>query len=122
MKFEEVLEQFKVFMAIITGKGDIRDRINLLLNPQNPQTASKLTISQVDYLRNSIWIANQYPEFEPLKEDSLELAKSMISHEGWGVDKTIQLEESINKQLIERSTIEKLKEAEPKGEKKNEQK
>jgi hypothetical protein len=115
-KFDETLDLFKKFIDIISGKANIRDRIGILLSPRNPQTSSKLKINQVDYLRNSIWIAKQYPEFEPLKEDAMELAITMLSHEGWGVDQVIRLEDAMSKEVLKETTIKEPEKQQEKGE------
>lgn len=92
---DKMLKELKKLMAIFKGEPVKRD---MLLNPSNAQTSSFLTASQVSYVQDAFWLAEQYPEFEPLKQDAMQLLLTRLSYEGKGVMSTIDLMKALTVQ------------------------
>lgn len=96
-KFEKSVEKIKSLINAIDGKTDYKKQIEILLNPANSQTSSKLSLPQVYYIQDAFWLSqnNIYPELYCLKQDAIELTLSMLSHEGFGIKETIDLQRAL---------------------------
>jgi len=98
VKFKEKLSQFKLFLDVIRGKEDIRQKLSFLFQPANIKTASRLNQNQVYFVSDAYTLAKFYPEFEPLKEMSKELMEAMISHKGLGREEAIKFQQATREQ------------------------
>lgn len=100
MSFQENLQRFKRFLDIVKQKTDIKSRVALLLNPDKPQSSTRLTASQVDFVALSYFSAKKFDIFEPLKEFAEEFCLSAISLKGLGREEAIQLVSALNDQKL----------------------
>lgn len=94
MSFDEALEFFKKFIEAVTGKKDIKSRLEVLSSPENLKTMSILRRSEADFVIESYW-ASGVPEwgglFDGLKKLADEKLETCISIDGKGRDQTISL-------------------------------
>jgi len=92
MSYEDNLAKFRKLLDVLRGKVDIRERFGFLFDPSNIKTASRLSASQVEFVADAHFLANRFPEFEPLKELAIEVAESCVSHKGQRVGEAIAFE------------------------------
>jgi hypothetical protein len=97
-KFKEKLQRFKLFLDVVKGKEDIRQKLSFLFQPSNIKTASRLNISQVQFVTDAYTLAEFYPEFIPLRELADNLMESMISHKGLGREEAIKFQQASREQ------------------------
>ncbi len=94
LSFDQALEFFKKFIEAVTGKKDIKSRLEVLSSPENLKTMSILRRSEADFVIESFWSA-EVPEwgglFEGLKRLAKEKLETSISIDGKGRDQTISL-------------------------------
>ena len=91
------LQDFAEFLKIVRGKADIREKMAFLFQPSDIRTASRLSAGQVDFIADSYFIVQYFPEFQPLKDLAIEIATSMVSHKGERVNEAIQYERAAAK-------------------------
>ena len=92
--FETKLNQFRQLLNVIEGKGDLKQRLAFLLNPEQPLTSSRLSPSQVEFVTDAYLAADYYPEMEPLKELARILLLAQISVKGEGRKEAIDWEQA----------------------------
>jgi len=97
---EDKIGKLKRLISVLRGKGDIKSRVEVLLNPSKVETTTKLNPNQILFVASSKLLANTYPELEPLSDFADNIMFASISLEGWGVDNVIKLEQAINQQKI----------------------
>ncbi len=90
MEWEANMQRFKGFLDVVKGKVDIRSRLDAILNPDNPQTSSRLSESEIDFVMDAYWLAKTFPVFKPLKDLADELLLTKISQQGLGRQEAIQ--------------------------------
>ena len=94
MTFEENLNKFKQFLEVIRGKVDIREKLSFLFQPSNIKTASRLTISQAEFVADAYFITKYFPEFQPLKDLADEVAETAVSIKGQRVEEAIRFQQA----------------------------
>lgn len=100
-EFNKFLSYFEKFLNIVRGKVDVKYRLRLLLDPDNIKTSTRLTKGQIDFCSISSFIADYYPEFEPLKEYAKDhFALWVISQEGLGREEAIKYESAISESKL----------------------
>ena len=114
MSEDEELSKFERFLNIIRGKVDVKNRLSLLLNPANPKTSTQLSRNEVDFVSLSLFVAEEFEEFNPLKTFALEFCQVSISREGWGVESSIRLNSAISESKLFRDLTLKQGEAKAK--------
>ncbi|MEM3629106.1 MAG: hypothetical protein QXE06_07020 [Candidatus Bathyarchaeia archaeon] len=86
---EEELNLVRKLLDVFRGKIEIGNRLRPLLNPENLQTTSRLSESEVDFVTDAHWLANQWKVFEPLRDLANEFAETVISEGGKGRQEAI---------------------------------
>lgn len=77
-------------IARIEGvKEDIKRRLDYLTNPDNIKTMSRLTEEQVQAVNECCWLAENFPEFNGLKQLALGMANWRISLDGKGREEAV---------------------------------
>lgn len=94
MSFEENLGKFKQFLDVIRGKEDIREKFSFLFQPSNIKTASRLSTGQVEFVSDSHFVTEYFPELKPLKDLSIEVAEVSVSHKGLRVEEAIRFQQA----------------------------
>jgi len=97
---ETNLGWFEKFLNIVRGKVDVKNRLSLLLNPDNPITSTQLSRSEVDFVSTSFFVADEFPVFQPLANFAKQFCLTSISREGWGVDQSIRLNAAISESKL----------------------
>jgi len=110
-KTQRVLDIIGGLMDRIKGRNEIQSYLQPFLDPNNPQTTSNLTPGQVNYVQDTHWISEIYPEFSSMKKSSEHLLVTRISLEGFGVKESVKLVSALGKtkETKETSVIEKVK-------------
>jgi hypothetical protein len=83
------LNLFRQIWDMYKGKVEIGNRLRPLLNPENLQTMTRLTDSEVDFVSDAHWLANQWKVFEPLRDLAHEICETNISEAGKGRQEAI---------------------------------
>ena len=94
MSFEENLAKFREFLNVIRGKEDIREKFSFLFQPSNIKTASRLSISQAEFVADSYFVTEYFPEFEPLLKLANEVAETSVSIKGLRVEEAIKFQQA----------------------------
>lgn len=94
MSFEENLNKFKQFLDIIRGKVDIREKFSFLFQPSNIKTASRLTVSQAEFVADSYFVSKHFPEFNPLLDLANEVAETAVSIKGQRIEEAIKFQQA----------------------------
>jgi hypothetical protein len=90
--FDKTMMQLKALFDLIYRKEDVRNRLSSILDPENPQTSSKLSADQINFINDAFFLAKQWPQlYEPLKAYGDEVLLTMLSEKGYGVEKAIAL-------------------------------
>lgn len=101
----------KDIVDIIKGRDPLSGYLKPVLNPENPQTSSNLTLGQTNYCENAHWIADIYPEFKCMRESAKEIELTRLSYEGFGIKESVKLVQALSKskETEKTSVIEKIK-------------
>lgn len=94
LSFDQALELFKKFIEAVTGKKDIKSRLEVLSSPDNLKTMSILKRSEADFVIESYWASGVVEWgglFEGLRDLAKEKLETCISIDGKGRDQTISL-------------------------------
>jgi len=83
------LNLFRQIWDMYKGKVEIGNRLRPLLNPENLQTTTRLSDSEVDFVSDAHWLANQWKVFEPLRDLAQEICETNISEAGKGRQEAI---------------------------------
>ena len=94
MSFEENLAKFREFLNVIRGREDIREKFSFLFQPSNIKTASRLSISQAEFVADSFFVKKHFPEFEPLLDLAMEVAETSVSIKGLRVEEAIKFQQA----------------------------
>ena len=86
---DEELNVVRKLLDIFRGKVEIGNRLRPLLNPENLQTTTRLSDSEVDFVSDAHWLANQWKVFEPLRDLAQEICETNISEAGKGRQEAI---------------------------------
>jgi hypothetical protein len=86
---DEELNMVRKLLDIFRGKVEIGNRLRPLLNPENLQTTTRLSDSEVDFVSDAHWLANQWKVFEPLRDLAQEICETNISEAGKGRQEAI---------------------------------
>jgi hypothetical protein len=86
---DEELNIVRKLLDIFRGKVEIGNRLRPLLNPENLQTTTRLSDSEVDFVSDAHWLANQWKVFEPLRDLAQEICETNISEAGKGRQEAI---------------------------------
>ena len=86
---DEELNLVRKLLDIFRGKVEIGNRLRPLLNPENLQTTTRLSESEVDFVSDAHWLANQWKVFEPLRDLANEICETNISEAGKGRQEAI---------------------------------
>lgn len=98
--FEDKLNRFAKFINIVKGNQDLNLRANLILDAKKPQTSSNLSTNQIDFVSISYFVADAFPELQPLKDFATEFLYTSLSKEGWGIDHIIAYEQAIGEKRL----------------------
>jgi len=93
-KFKENLAKFRDFLNVIRGKEDIREKFSFLFDPSNIKTASRLSISQAEFVADSYFVSKYFPEFNPLLDLANEVAETAVSIKGARVEEAIKFQQA----------------------------
>lgn len=99
-KAEEPLNKFERFLNIIRGKSDVKSRIRLLLDPDKVETSTYLTKAEVDFVSTALFVAEEFPMFEPLGDYAIQYSLVKISEQGHGVESVIRFTSAINESKL----------------------
>ena len=94
MSFEENLAKFKEFLNVIRGKVDIREKFSFLFQPSNIKTASRLSVSQAEFVADSYFVTEYFPEFKPLLKLANEVGETAVSIKGQRVEEAIKFQQA----------------------------
>ena len=94
MTFEENLAKFREFLNVIRGKEDIREKFSFLFQPSNIKTASRLSISQAEFVADSYFVTKHFSEFDPLLDLAKEVAETSVSIKGQRVEEAIKFQQA----------------------------
>ena len=94
MSFEENLAKFREFLNVIRGKEDIREKFSFLFQPSNIKTASRLSISQAEFVADAFFVQKHFPEFGPLLDLAKEVAETSVSIKGMRVEEAIKFQQA----------------------------
>jgi len=97
--FKENLARFRDFLNVIRGKEDIREKFSFLFQPSNIKTASRLTTGQVEFVADAHFVTEYFPELQPLKDLSIEVAEVSVSHKGQRVEEAIKFQQASKGQI-----------------------
>ena len=98
---KDAMSRLKELVEIIKNRPDIKKRISLILNPDNPQSSTKLTNDQVNFIALAHYLGKAKESiFYPLHEFAVEFEKSSLSLNGFGIESAIALEQAINEQKL----------------------
>lgn len=86
---EDELNLLRKLFDIFRGKVEIGNRLRPLLNPENLQTTTRLNESEVDFVADAHWLADQWKVFEPLRDLANEICETKISEGGKGRQEAI---------------------------------
>lgn len=86
---EEELNLVRKLIDMFKGKIEIGNRLRPLLNPENLQTTTRLSESEVSFVADAHWLANQWKVFEPLRDLANEICETNISAGGKGRQEAI---------------------------------
>lgn len=92
----ERMGDLKTFIDIVRGRNDVVEQLSVLINPKNPKTSANLSPSQTIFVQDALWLGDAYPEFKSMQDDADNLLNVSLSKDGFGVDKTIALAQSMN--------------------------
>lgn len=98
--FEQKLAKFQKFLDTVRGKEEAKLRPNIILKPENPKTTSNLSDLQVDFVTNSFFIADYFPEFEPMRQYATHYLEVNESKDGWAVQKVIEHEQALGEKRM----------------------
>lgn len=90
MSDEEKRSKLEWLINLWRGAKDIKSRLAVLLNPENPQTTARLSKAQVMFVTYAKASHKFYPEFEPLEIYANELCLTTISEGGKGREEAIR--------------------------------
>jgi hypothetical protein len=99
-EIKDKIMQFKEFVDVVRPREDPKIRPNLILNPENPLTTSNLSELEIEFITDSYFIAEQFPEFQPLKDYATLYLRACASKNGWAVDKVIEFEQAIGEKRM----------------------
>lgn len=99
-KIQQSLSRFEQFLNIIRGKADVKSRLMLLLNPDKVETSTRLSRSEVDFVSLSLFVAREFPEFEPLKDFAMDFCLANISLQGLGREEAIRFTSALSESKI----------------------
>jgi len=106
------LEEFEKFLNIARGKVDVKNRLMLLLNPDNIKTSTRLTKAEMDFVALCYFMDKEFPIFEPLKEYAEEFMTVAISFNGLGREEAIRFTSAVSEsKLLEKLNIFKTSES-----------
>lgn len=103
-KFHTFLDRLEKVLQVARGRVDIKSRLNLLLDPDKPQTSTYLSAGQVLFVANAHFTGNAFPIFEPLKDYANQLELSLISYEGRGIDASVKLVSALEAMKVLQNT------------------
>ena len=70
-RFARNIAKLKAILDLVFKKEDVRDGLSFVFNPEKPQTSSKLSAEQVNYVTDAFSFAELWPElYGPLKTDA----------------------------------------------------
>jgi len=99
---------------VVRGKVDIKNRLMLLLNPDNIKTSTRLTRAEVDFVALSFFVADEFPQFRGLRKFAKEFCECAISTDGLGRDEAIRFTSAVSEsKLLQRLGIFKTEEVKP---------
>lgn len=75
----------------------------MLLDPDNILTSSILTPSQVRFVSKSVWLADQFPLFDPLADYAFTFALTRISQGGTGQENAIRFVSALQESKLLRN-------------------
>lgn len=101
--FQENLKRFEDFLNVVRGKVDVKSRLMLLLNPDNIKTSTRLSRTEVDFVALSHFVAQEFPEFEGLREFANQFCECAISKEGLGREEAIRFTSAISESKLLKS-------------------
>ena len=106
-QIEKRLNILKKIIDFFKGKIPIHSRLKPILDPDNLQTSSRLSASQVSFVADAFWLAREWDVFDPLKHYAEEICKTVISKDGEGRKEAIGFVGAIeSKKLLERLIFE----------------
>lgn len=80
----------ETILGKIEGSKDLKRRLDYLMKPENLETSSILAEQQLQGVAECVWLGNNFPSMQPLKEFAQEYAKWAISKDGKGRDQATQ--------------------------------
>jgi len=98
-KAVEILS-FNDIVRIWKGTQDSQERAKIILDPSNPQTSTKLSSGQVDFVAISYNITDYFPEFKGLTDFAKQFVLSSMSKDGFGVTSAIQYEQAVGEKRL----------------------
>jgi len=81
-------------LNVIRGKEDIREKFSFLFQPSNIKTASRLSISQAEFVADAFFVKKHFPEFSPLLDLAKEVAETSVSIKGQRVEEAIKFQQA----------------------------
>lgn len=92
--WKEKLGYVKEVLDIIRDKVPNREKFGFLFEPANVKTASRLNVSQVNFMADAHLAESFYAEFEPLRKLAEDLGESTVSEGGKGRQEAIAYEQA----------------------------
>jgi len=92
-KDKEQLEKFEKFLQIVKGRKDVKSRVAVLANPDNPKSMSVLTRGQSEFVAISCFLASNKTwgeMWKPLEGYAYELMAVSPSVGGQGREQSIR--------------------------------
>lgn len=89
-KFEEFTYRIEKLYSIARGRPDIKSKLQIMSDPENILTSSRLNKSQIRSVAIGFSSAEQWPFMKPLKDYLKTLATTVVSDGGKGRDEQIR--------------------------------
>lgn len=93
-------KKFEWFYNLIKGRKDVKSRVAVLANPDNPQSMSILTKSQAEFVQDAFWLESQEKCYRPLKDYAEQLLVTAPSIKGQRVEQVIRFVGAMNEPKI----------------------
>jgi len=108
------LGKLERLLNILKGKVDPKSNLRLLLDPDKVESSTRLSANQVDFVSLSVFVAREFPEFEPLAEYAFDFCLANISLRGEGRQEAIRLMSAMSEsKILSKMGFFKTQEAQP---------
>ena len=100
---EVIAQGLKALIEAVTGKKDVKSRISVLANPENPKSMSILTSNQCEFVATAFFASSNETwgeMFKPLEKYASEVMAVSPSKKGEGREQAIRFIGALNESKI----------------------